>query len=362
MLSDRLSSPGTEPAPTARVGRFEKLPKWLNLIPMIAQWVWLGIRYRSISLPSSANPGITSGGMVGDGKLEYFASMGGLARSMTADYIGVRNESGVTARLVQERMSGAGLEFPIVAKPDIGWCGYGVRLLAGVEDLSDYLRRFPRTETIVLQRYLADPGEAGLFYVREPEAASGRLIGVLLRHYPAVIGNGRDSVAALIAADGRLRRATDNALHECRYDPAHIPAAGQTVRLSTVASTRVGGCYQDGSAHVTPALTACVDAIAKDMGVFLVGRFDVRYRSIAGLQRGEFTIMEVNGAGSEAVHAWDPKYSILDVYRIVFAKQRLLFRIADANRRVGFRPVGWRALLRLHRHQQRIMRCYPPSN
>jgi len=362
MLADSLPSAETEPVATARVGRFERLPKWLNLVPMIAQWVWLGIRYRSISLPSSANPGITSGGMVGDGKLEYFASMGPLARAMTADTIGVGNAAHVTAQRVHQRMIAAGLEFPIVAKPDIGWCGYGVRLLSGVEDLSDYMRRFPRNETFVLQRYLADPGEAGLFYVREPDAANGRLIGILLRHYPSVVGNGTDSVARLIDADVRLRRATDNRLHECRYDPAHVPAVGERVRLSTVASTRVGGCYQDGSAYATSALTHCVDSIARDMGVFLVGRFDVRFSSIDALQRGEFTIMEVNGAGSEAVHAWDPKYSILDVYRIVFAKQRLLFRIADANRRLGFQPIGWRALLRLHRHQQRIMRSYPPSN
>ena len=105
-----------------------------------------------------------------------------------------------------------------------------------------------------------------------------------------------------------------------------------------------------------------MDAIAKDMGVFLAGRFDVRYATLEALQRGEFTIMEVNGAGSEALHSWDPKYTIRDVYRIVFAKQRLLFRISDANRRRGYAPIGWRRLARLHLRQQRAMASYPPSN
>jgi len=347
---------------SVQVGRFERLPKWLNLIPMVLQWIWLGMRYRSITLPSSANPQITSGGMVGDGKLEYFATMGATARAATAGHIGVDNVPGLDAAQLAARMASAGLYFPIVAKPDMGWCGYGVRLLTSAGDLADYLRRYPRGQTFVLQRYLPDPGEAGLFYMREPDESSGRLIGILLRHYPAVVGNGADSVATLIARDPRLRRATANAMHECRYDPDRVPAPGETVRLSTVASTRVGGCYLDGSAHATPALTARVDAIARDMGVFLAGRFDVRYRTLEGLQRGEFTIMEVNGAGSEAVHAWDPKYSIREVYRIVFAKQRLLFRIGDANRRCGHRPIGLRKLAQLHFHQQRVMRSYPPSN
>ena len=352
--------PGDSLAPA--VGRFEQLPKWLNLVPMVLQWLWLGLRYRSISLPSSANPGITSGGMVGDGKLEYFAAMGATARHATAAHIGVVNAAGLDVGQVIARLDAAGLQFPLVAKPDMGWCGYGVRLLAARAELDDYLQRFPAGETFLLQRYLPEPGEAGLFYMREPGAVRGRLIGILLRHYPSVTGDGRATVADLIGRDVRLRRATENALHECRYDPQRVPVAGEIVRLSTVASTRVGGCYQDGSEHASEVLTARVDAIAKDMGLFLVGRFDVRYRNLEALRRGEFTIMEVNGAGSEAVHAWDPKYSIAEVYRIVFAKQRLLFKIADENRRRGHRPIGLRKLAQLHFRQQRVMRLYPPSN
>lgn len=344
------------------VGRFERLPKWLNLLPMVLHWTWLGLRHGSVALPSAANPGITSGGLVGEGKLEYFAAMGALARAATAAHIAVVNRVGLEASEVVADLAAAGLGFPIVAKPDIGWCGHGVRLLVDSDELGDYLRAYPSKETFLLQRYLPDPGEAGLFYVRQPEAPEGRLLGILLRDYPAINGNGSDSIAELIAADPRLRRATDNARHQCRYDPARIPAAGETVRLSTVASTRVGGCYRDGSTLATPELARRVDAIAKDMGQFLVGRFDVRYANLDALQRGEFTIMEVNGAGSEAVHAWDPKYSIREVYRIVFAKQRLLFDIAAANRRLGAKPVSLRELARLYRRQRRLMRSYPASN
>lgn len=364
MRSDRIVHAG-EAAPavaTPAIGRFEQLPKWLNLIPMVLQWMWLGLRYRSISLPSCANPGITSGGMVGDGKLEYFAAMGALGRAATATHAGIFNTQATTLEVALSRMTNAGLVFPVVVKPDIGWCGYGVRLLESADDLNEYLCAFPLQQTFVLQRYLPDPGEAGLFYVREPDAPRGRLIGILLRHYPQVIGNGTDSIATLIARDPRLRRAARDPMHASRQDPERVPSAGEPVRLSTVASTRVGGRYEDGTACATHALSERVDAIAQEMGTFLVGRFDVRYTTIDALQRGEFTIMEVNGAGSEAVHAWDPKYSIRDVYRIVFAKQRLLFRISDASRRRGVRPVGWRRLASLHLQQQRAMASYPPSN
>ena len=74
--------------PDARdVGRFEQLPKWLNLVPMVLQWMWLGLRHRSFTLPSAVNPGITSGGLVGEGKMEYFAAMGETARAATAAHV-----------------------------------------------------------------------------------------------------------------------------------------------------------------------------------------------------------------------------------------------------------------------------------
>lgn len=357
MAEAALPAPGRLPE-----GRFERLPKWLNLVPMVLQWIGLGLRHGSFTLPSTVDPGITAGGLVGEGKLEYFAAMGTLARAATAGYLGVRKGEETRAETVLAEMATAGLRFPVVAKPDLGWCGYGVRRLDDAAALARYLDAFPSGETLLLQRYLAEPGEAGLFYMREPDAAQGELIGILLRGFPQVTGDGRRTLAALADADPRLRRALDNARHDFEFDPACVPPAGEVVRLSTVASTRVGGEYRDGSACATPALLARVDAIAKDMGTFLVGRFDVRYADLAALQRGEFTIMEVNGAGSEAVHAWDPKYSIAEVYGIVFAKQRRLFAIGSAMRRRGVRPVGLWRLAGLWWRQNRLMRRYPPSN
>ncbi len=363
--STQIGSAETAPfsrPPAERVGAFERLPKWLNLVPMVAQWIWLGIRHGSVTLPSSANPHITAGGLVGDTKSEYFACMGALARSRVADFVMIHAQGAASLPLAMKTVRDANMEFPLVAKPDLGWCGFGVRRIDDEVALRDYLARYPNNAALMLQRYLDEPGEAGLFYMRHPDQQSGTLIGILLRHYPQVIGDGRSSIAQLVGDDLRLQRTTRSAEHECSYDSNRVPAADEVVRLSLIASTRVGGRYEDGSDHATKDLSAAVDAIARDMPQFHVGRFDVRYQTLENLRRGQFTIMEVNGAGSEAVHAWDPKYSIRDVYRIVFAKQRQLFALAAANRARGHMPVGMFALARHFLHQRRLIRQYPPSN
>jgi hypothetical protein len=340
----------------------ERMPKWLICVPLVVQWLWLSLRYGGATVPSAANPHITSGGLVGEGKLEYFSGMGPLARSVTADYCGVFNDGLATEASLQQAMTDSGLAFPVVAKPNLGLCGYGVRMLADMAALKAYLHAFPRDETVVLQRYLPQEGEAGIFYARDPVSGQGRIIGLALRYYPRVTGDGHSTVAELVAADVRARRIARSPRHECSVPPDSVPAAGQQVRLATIGSTRVGGLYRDGAALITPELVRAIDAVARDMPDFHFGRFDVRYDNLRELGAGRgFTLMEINGAGSEAIEAWDPDTGVLQGFRMVFAKQRLL-AIGAAQCRAGVRPIGLLALAQLNRRQNRLVDQYPPSN
>lgn len=346
----------------SRIGRLERLPKWLNLVQMVAQWLWLSLLHRSLTLPSCANPKLTAGGLVGEGKMEYLAIMGDVARNATAQTTSVLIEGPDSAREVHAAMLRLGLSYPVVVKPDLGWCGFGVRRIDGPQALERYVAAYPPGERLVLQEWLETEGEAGLFYLRNPGESSGELIGVLLRHFPRVVGDGVHTVAGLMAADRRASRLGSDGASEPCCDARRVPAYGEVVRIASVSSTRVGGGYEDGRAHITHELAQAVDAIARDMTDVHAGRFDVKYGNLADLRTGRFRIIEVNGAGSEAVHAWDPRFSLRQAYGIVFAKQRRLFGIASEMRRRGHRPVGWLPLLRLWLHQQALIRRYPPSN
>ena len=359
-----LQSAGAGQAASARQlrGTLECLPMWLICIPLTIQWIWLALRYRSATLPSAANPAITSGGLVGEGKLEYLDAMGPLARARTADYCAISTHHSLAPAELRQLMRDAGLSFPVIAKPDIGLCGYGVRLLASRAELLAYLAAYPRNQMVVLQRYLPQDGEAGIFYARDPDTNQARIIGLALRHFPQVTGDGTKTLTELIACNPRARR-VKTSRHECRHDGTRVPKAGEVVRLATIGSTRVGGMYRDGAACISAQLTAAIDAVARDMPQFYFGRFDVRFDSLRELSAGTgFTIMEINGAGSEAIQAWDPETNVIAAFCMIFAKQRMLFAIGDAMRRRGVQPVGLLALARLHFAQLRLIARYPPSN
>ena len=340
---------------TTPLGPIERWPKWLFVIPFVAQWLLLSVQYRSLTLPSAANPDIETGGMVGESKQACLGLIHETFRQWVAHSTVVQpGQDAEVARL------GAALSYPLIAKPDIGWCGYGVRRIDDQTALMAYQCSFPAA-AFMLQRLIDDPGEAGLLYIRQPSAAAGRITAITLRHPPQVVGDGLATLAGLIAANPRtagkakLYQLTPSCL-------ARVPQAGEIIRLMTVASLRVGGRYEDVTEQVTPALEVVLDNIARSMGRFHYGRFDVRFTSMETLREGLFTIIEVNGAGSEAIQNWDPQRRLWQSFSGVFAKQRELFALADKMRQQGVVPVGWRAVVRAHLYQQHLMSTYPYAN
>ncbi len=336
----------------------ERLPKSLLCVPLVTHWMLLAARYRSLTLPSAINPSIETGGLAGESKSAALAQIGAAFAGHVAEWCVVQpGADPVAARRT------AGFCYPLIAKPDIGWCGYGVRRISDDADLLAYAAVYPASGRIILQRLVTAPLEAGLFYLRQPGAAQGGLIGLTIRHTPHVRGDGVNTVKTLIVADPRTRRR--GGYYASIIDPAtldRVPAPGERVQLTTIASLRVGARYEDASAQVTPALTDTIDAIARTMPDFHLGRFDVRFETLAGLRRGEFQIIEVNGAGSEAIQFWDPSLTLRAAFRGVFAKQFLLFRLGAVMRARGVRPVGVVALSRAWLRQRRLIRGYPASN
>jgi hypothetical protein len=338
-------------------GLIGRLPKPLLVVPMIVQWLWLALRYRSLTLPSAANPWLFTGGLVGESKMDYFHQVGLEQRSWFAPTTSfVAGPDALAA--ARQALAEADIGYPVIAKPDIGWCGFGVRRIDNPAALAAYVEAYPGGERIMLQEYLDRPGEAGLFYVRWPGQAHGRLLSLTVRKPARVTGDGRSTLRELVARDDRLRGRS--ALFA---DLERVPAPGESVALSSVWSHRMGGVYCDESAAITPILERRIDAIARSMPGLHVARFDVRFGDLATLGAGEgFKVIEINGVGSEAIQFFDPDVPFFAAYRGVFDKQAMIFAIGAANRALGYPPCSSPTLWKAHVHQQRLVTRYPASN
>jgi membrane protein DedA with SNARE-associated domain len=349
-----------------RVALSERINKYVFYLPLVLQWLWLGLRHWGPTLPTAANPYIEAGGLLGESKAECLAMVSSDAKRWIARTTSIQRQSGSTLEHDLQQaglaLAEAELSYPVIAKPDIGWRGFGVRKIANPEELKAYLHDFPDGLRLILQEYVPYHGETGVFYVRRPGQEKGEIFSLTLRYFPFVVGDGHSDLRTLILENPRTRwtRSIHFAQHQARLD--EIIPKGKTLRLAVVGSNRVGGLYIDGIDHATPDLTQRFEEIASSIPEFHFGRFDVRFESIEKLRRGEgLSIVEINGAGAEAIHVWDPDHSLLKVYRDLFAQQSLMFAIGAANRRRGFTPDTAFELLKYQQRQQRLLPAYPSS-
>jgi hypothetical protein len=345
------------------LSRFEFWPAWVFYSPVCLWIICLMIRYRSIRLPLMANPGFPAGGLVGEKKSELFARLSGPERKHLPNYVAIhRLAKPVQALwpLITARIDAAGLDYPLVAKPDIGCRGAGVQPILNSDDLWRYVEAFPEGATFLVQRMIEAEGEAGVFYVREPGALKGQILSLTLKYFPLVIGDGCSTLRELILADPRAGQVPHLYMGRFRSELDRILTVGETRRLVFSGSHSKGAIFRNGNAYISEAMQTRFDTIADGIDGFHFGRFDVRFHDFAAFQRGEdFAIIEYNGAGAEMTHIWDSRTTLIEAWRALCGQFSLLFRIGAANRNRGVRPEGWRVFFLQWRREKMLVRRYP---
>ncbi|CAI9119676.1 ATP-grasp domain-containing protein [Brytella acorum] len=362
--TEDLNAPEPDADATAHpLSLFEFWPGSVFYTPIVLYWIAMGIRYGDFSIPSAANPHIETGGLCGERKTDILDLAGPLARQWIAPYIAItldkrhREQDEVRARTA---MKDAGIGFPVVVKPDIGCNGTGVKLVRHPEDLASVLAQYPGSVRIVLQKLIDRPIEAGIFYIRHPDEANGRITSITYKDVPHVMGDGVSSIEQLIMRDRRMSLVPEIYLPRLGDRRHHVPAPGQRVELVFTGNHCKGSVFRDGRADTTPELTARLDALIKDIPDFHFGRIDVKADSIDALKRGEdFEIIEINGVGSEATHIWDRRTTLWEAYRAQFEHYSATFRIGAANRARGWKTCGAFTMLRAWRKQRRMLASYP---
>jgi len=338
-----------------RLRHWEYWPFAVVYAPIFLYWLWLSLKARSLFFFSTANPGITNAGFLLESKMQIYEQMPAGSYPATL-YCEKDSRIGELRRGLAEK----GLAFPLMAKPDIGQRGMGVELLT---DECHLLRYAARSKVpFLLQEYIDYPLEAGIFYHRVPGELRGTITGIVGKELLAVTGNGRSTVEVLLARNDRyvlqlpaLRRSLGRMLRS-------VPASGETLCLAPYGNHSRGAKFVDCGHRITPQLSAVIDELCHRIPGFYFGRLDIRFRDWKSLAAGEaFSVIELNGAGSEPTHIYDPRHSLLFGWREIRRHLDILYTVSRANaRRRELSPMGfWQGVRMLRdyaRHEKLIKR------
>ncbi len=323
----------------SRRWRLSSLLQWeywpFNLLyaPILPYWIWLTLKARSFFFFTAANPGIEFGGMLGESKEKILRTIDPKHLPIT-----VKLTEGVNAQDVLQAMEETGLHFPIILKPDIGERGWGVEKITDELGLKEYLSA--NLPALLLQEYVDLPIELGVFYYRKPSMQKGKVSSIVLKRLLAVVGDGRSSIRELMQNDDRAQRYLPSIAARLGGGMEDIPAGGRHVQLMPIGNHCKGTAFLDSRDEIDDALEVIFDNISKRIDGFYFGRFDIRCASFEELKRGKhFKIMELNGAGAEPGHVYNPGNSLLSAYRDIVFHLDLLADISIENMRLGVKPM-----------------------
>ncbi len=350
---------------SARIGRWthwEFWPMWLFYPPVAIYYLWLAIKYRGALLPTAANPGIFSGGLVGESKMETLRDLMQTSPQFTAEaelIIGSTTEE----RLVSLRgiCARRNICYPFILKPDLGQRGAGIKLIRDETQAQAYLQQ--TSAALLVQRLAEGPHEAGIFYYRFPGEPRGRIFSITEKIFPVIIGDGKSTVAELVWNDARARFMAEKYLQRFGARQSEVFAEGKTKSLVQAGNHAQGCIFRDGIRLNSPALENCIDDISKKVGGFFIGRYDIRFANEDDLRAGKnFSIIELNGAAAEATSIYDARNSLWSAYRTLFRQWNLVFAIGAENRRRGCAPMKISDCWRAWRNYSALAATYPAAD
>jgi hypothetical protein len=325
--------------------RWEYWPAWLLYPPLLVYLVFLGLRYRGLTVFTAANPAMPAGGVLGESKADILKGLAGAGEAVPPWSRLPDGDPESRLEAVRRFRGEHDLEYPLILKPDIGQRGSEVALVRSDEEALVHLRE--HSGRFLVQRYVPGP-ELSVFYYRHPGAEKGRIFSITDKEFPVVVGDGKRTLEEFVLTDRRAVALSSVYLEELGDRGRDVPIAGESVQLNEIGAHSRGTIFRDGWARFSDALEARVDEISRTYEGFFFGRYDFRAPSIEDFMAGrELRVIELNGVTSDSTDIYDPENGYFKAYGKLLRQWKLAFEIGAANRERGAAVTSLWGLARL---------------
>jgi hypothetical protein len=308
-----------------RLLHWEYWPFHMVYGPIYFYWFWLCLRARSFFFFNTANPTIKNGGFLMESKKEIYDLIPRQYYPATLFF-----RAGSSPDAAVQKIAEQGLKYPLIGKPDIGMKALMVKKLESETDLKEYCRGLQ--VDFLIQECIPYPNEIGIFYFRYPWEKKGQISGVVRKEFLSVTGDGFSTITELIKKHDRALLQL-KALQKTYGEKLNtVLESGELFILVPYGSHFRGSKFTDESYLADDRLVALIDSICQQVNGYFYGRIDLRFASWEDLKQGKnFSIIEMNGAGSEPTHMYDPKHSLLFAWKEIIRHWKILFRISLQN-------------------------------
>jgi glutathione synthase/RimK-type ligase-like ATP-grasp enzyme len=304
--------------------------------PLYPYWLWLSIKARSFFFLTSANPKIENGGFIMESKMSVYNQMPEGYYPAT-----VLVQPNTAVEQIEKIVGHNSLGLPLIVKPDYGERGLGVQKVASMQELVSYALSMPIP--FLIQSFVSYKKEAGIFFVKLPGEATGRISGIVNKEPVAIVGDGKSTFRELVFRVPRYILQWRYIQEKFRHRVSEVLLAGEELVLIPYGNHVRGSLFTNETARLNPRLNTVLLNICNAIPDFNFGRLDIKFESWEELQEGRnFSIIELNGSGSEPTHIYDPKQSIFFAWREIIKHWRWLYIICKHQNKQGVPSLTYR--------------------
>ena len=315
---------------------WEYWPFQIVYIPIYFLWAFYALKARTIFFFNACNPKIKNGGFMAESKKEIYDLIPQKYYPKT-ELIKENNDFQNVISILEK----AQIQFPFIAKPDIGLRGSAVKKIHNLEDLKEYNSN--ANFDYLLQDLIPYANEVGIFYVRFPNEIKGKVTGIVAKEYVIIHGDGIATIEQLIRANPRFELQIENIKKDFGNQFNEVLEIGKKLNLVPYGNHARGAKFIDASNLITDKLNETIDTMCQEISEFYFGRLDVMYDSWHDLENGKnFAIVEINGAGSEPTHIYDPKHSIFFAWKELARHITYMYQISVQNHKRGFPYLNYK--------------------
>lgn len=333
-----------------KLTHWEYWPFDVVYIPMYFVWFYYSARARSFFFFNAANPRIKNAGFLMESKKEIYDIIPARYIPQTLFF-----KRGTDAAEILKSVTNSGISFPCIAKPDIGGKGRGVEKIYAAENIVAYAGKIDLD--FLVQEFISYPQEVGIFYCRMPDKPDGFITGIVAKEFLIVKGDGLSTLRQLIVKDpryhfqlGALQKIYGDGLNEVLEKDAlkNLVPYGNHAR---------GAKFIDVSHLADEIFTKNFDQVCRQIPEFYFGRLDVMYSNWEDLKAGKnFCIIELNGAGSEPTHIYDPGHSLFFAWKEIARHFKLLCNISIINHKRGHRYLTVKEGMQMFKENKAVMK------
>ena len=308
--------------------QWEYWPMAAFYIPVFPYYVFLSVRAGHPFFYVAANPGIKSGGSGFESKYDTIRMLPQKWAPKTVLAPKGMCYDEVVSALRQKR-----IDFPMIAKPDIGFRGLLVEKVNNDEQLKAHIQKYKID--FIIQEFIESPIEFSVFYHKIPGEEKGKITSLTIKDFLQINGDGQTKFGDLLNKSPRAKVILEDL--QLRYKNLWhtIPVKGKKIKVVEIGNHCRGTHFINGNHLIDSQLHELFDDLNRQVSGWNYGRVDVRCDSIEALKKGDFKIIEINGVLSEPTHIYDAsKTTYWKAIREIARHWKILYQVATKNHKI----------------------------